>query len=142
MNLTTKQRIDIIKKLADTITNMEESNGFLFLEEYIKDFSKYIINEHGEEYLSISFNYDGILNCIQRRSDDATIFKMYKDLFPEEAKKEFADKKLPYRLSTDKLVLFFSHSYKNVKVVTSVKNILEKTDWIECFVAHKDIKIF
>ena len=141
MNLTTKQRIYIIKKLANAIDEMDQSDGFLFLEEYIKDFSKYIVNEHGEEYLSMPFNYDSILNCIQRRSDNATIYEMYKDLFPEEAKKEFSEKKPPYRLPTDKLVLFFSHSYKDVELVTSVKNILEKTDWIECFVAHKDIEL-
>ena len=141
MNLTTKQRIYIIKKLADTITtNMDESSRFLFLKEYIKEKKLfYVTDDNGDSY-HINFSHSTVLDVI-RKSGNTTIYNMYKDLFPEEVKKEFSEKKPLYRLSTDKLVLFFSHSYKDVKVVTSVKNILEKTDWIECFVAHKDIKL-
>lgn len=43
-------------------------------------------------------------------------------------------------MSTEKLVLFFSHSHKNIKLVLNVQTILEKTAWIKCFIAHKDIK--
>ena len=39
------------------------------------------------------------------------------------------------------MVLFFSHSHKDLDKITPVKDILEKTDWIECFVAHKDIEL-
>ena len=141
MNLTTKQRIYIIKKLADAITtNMDDSSGFLFLKEYIKEKELFYTKDDNGEIYHIQFVYNDILWVVQS-SNNATIFKMYKDLFPEEAKKEFSEKKPPYRLPTDNLVLFFSHSYKDVELVTSVKNILEKNDWIECFVAHKDIEL-
>ena len=36
MNLTTKQRVFIIKKLSTEIYNMNEADGILFLEEYTK----------------------------------------------------------------------------------------------------------
>ena len=144
MNLTKKQRIYIIKKLTTEVCeNMGKEDGILFLEEYTKQNKEHRDTDNIEQDLfeDFDFLYSDILNFIKDLENE-TIYKMYKDLFPEEAKTEFLENKKPlYRLSTDKLVLFFSHSHKDVDRVTSVKNILEKTDWIECFVAHKDIKL-
>ena len=143
MNLTPKQRIKIIQKLTKRVIDKGKDHGLLFLEEYIKDKYK---SSHYAHYAYptkkstlIEFLYSNILQFIQKL-DNETIYKMYKDEFPEETEVEFSKKeKTSYHLSTDKLVLFFSHS-KNVNLILNIKNALEKTDWIECFVAHKDIK--
>ena len=139
MNLTKKQRFEIIKKLTRRILNMGENEGFLFLEIYKDKKNTLFYKDYSNEEVHISFSDKSILSFIYSL-DDATIYEMYKDQFPEEAEKEFSDKKPVYHLSTDKLILFFSHSHKNLNLVLSIKKILEKTDWIECFVAHKDIE--
>ena len=143
MNLTTKQRIRIIKKLAKKTIAMGEEEGIFSLEEYAKtNIENNALHEsriHPSGRTSyLVFSYKRTLKFIQSLNNEIVI-KMYKDQFPEEAEKELLAKKPLYHLSTDKLVLFFSHS-KNVKLLLQIKNILEKTDWIECFVAHKDIK--
>ena len=147
MELNKKQRVIIIKKLSDKICNMKEADGILFLKEYTKqeakDREEYTQqNTEGVDYrlyYNFNFSYNDILEFIQNLNN-TTIYEMYKDLFPEDANKELSEKKPLYHLSTDKLVLFFSHSHKNIKLVNEVKAVLEKTDWIECFVAHDDIK--
>ena len=144
MNLKTKQRVKIIPKLTEQVITMDETDGFFFLEEYIRDKdslykdSLYEKDYNGES-VRIRFSYDSILRFIQKL-DNEIVYEMYKGLFPEDANKEFPEKEKPlYHLSTNKLVLFFSHS-KNVKLIMDIKNSLEKTAWIECFVAHEDIK--
>ena len=141
MNLTKKQRVEIIPKLTKKVIDMGEHVGFFFLEEYKKEEdSLYVEYEgYGEPYY-IKFSYSSILKFIQKL-DNATVYEMYKYVSPKDAKQKFPEKKPLYHLPTNKLVLFFSHSHKDVDLVISVKNILEKTDWIECFVAHKDIKL-
>lgn len=141
MNLTKQQRFEIIPKLTKRVIELGETDGFFFLEEYKKEKDSLYVEDYNGELVYISFLYDSILGFIQKL-DNETVYEMYKDLFPEDANKEFPEKEKPlYHLSTDKLVLFFSHSHKDVDLVISIKNILEKTDWIECFVAHKDIKL-
>ena len=131
MELNKKQRVTIIKKLSEEISNMKTADGILFLTVYTEQEEISFYNDN--------FSYNKILDFIQKLNN-TIIYEMYKDLFPEDANKEFLEKKPLYHLSTDKLVLFFSHSHKNIKLVNEVKAVLEKTDWIECFVAHDDIK--
>lgn len=141
MNLTKKQRFEIIPKLTEKVIELGETDGFFFLEEYKKEGdSLYVEDEDYGEPAHIAFSYSSILRFIQNL-DNATVYEMYKCLFPEDAKKKFPEKKPLYHLSTDKLVLFFSHSHRDLKLIYEVKKVLEKTDWIECFVAHKDIKL-
>ena len=138
MSFTTKQRIYVIKKLATEIFNMGATNGLFFLEEYVSSnlFDK--IDEINTQVYN-NFIYPHILKALQML-DNKRIYAMYQGLFPEDAKKEFLEKvkKTQYYLSTDKLVLFFSHS-KDVQLILNIKHNLEKTGWIECFVAHEDI---
>ena len=131
MELNKKQRVFIIKKLSEEISNMKEADGIFFLKEYTE--------KEERDFYSSKFSYNDILDFIQSLQN-AIIYEMYKDLFPEDANKEFLEKKPLYHLSTDKLVLFFSHSHEDIKLVNEAKAVLEKTDWIECFVAHDDIK--
>ena len=128
MNLSTKQKIAVIEKLTHEIYQFNSpSYTLLFLEEYTKQ----------KKVDLCHFSHDEIMSFI-KKLDSSILMEMYKDLFPKEAKKVEIGHK--YHLSTDKLVLFFSHSHKNVKLVSSVKKNLEQTEWIECFVAHKDIE--
>ncbi len=147
MNLTKGQRFEIIPKLTEKVINMGETKGFFFLKEYTEDNDSLYEMEHtdwGDVRRSghISFSEKNILEFIQNL-DNEIIYEMYKDQFPEEAEEiDFLEEENPlYHLSTDKLVLFFSHSYKDLDKIIPVKNILEKTDWIECFIAHKSIKL-
>ena len=139
MNLTKKQRFKFIPRIAKKVIKMGEDDGFLFLNEYTNN-SKLLheVGDNGEQY-PIYFDYSKILEFI-KKLDNKTTYEMYKDLFPEEVKTDFPDKP-SYHLSTDKLVLFFSHSHKDLNRILKVKEILERTDWIECFIAHKDIKL-
>ena len=140
MTFTTKHRVFIIKKLAMTINDMDQQDGFLFLKEYTKQEKKSEEGDYHDPFRDFYFSYSYIVQFIQGL-DDTVIFEMYKDLFPEEMKELFVEKKPAYHLSIDKLILFFSHSHKDLKLVSSVKTILESTGWIECFVAHKDIDL-
>ena len=124
MNLNKKQRVIIITQLAEKLITFNKKNARLFLEEYT-----------GQE-VNFYFNYDAMIDFIKELKDPI-IAEIYKALFPEEIK-IFSETAHKYHLSTDKLVLFFSHSHKDVKLISSVKKILEQTEWIECFVAHKD----
>ena len=139
MNLTRRQRFEITKKLANKIYNMGSTNGFHFLNIYKGDKdSLYYVDDLGNE-CHIGFTYESILEFLSNVRNEI-IYGMYIDQFPEDAE-NFLDKKPTYQLSTNKLVLFFSHSHKDLDLIISTKNILEKTDWIECFVAHTDIKL-
>ena len=76
--------------------------------------------QNREDFYNLYSSYNDILQFIQNLGN-TTIYDMYKDLFPEDANKEFPEKEKPlYHLSTDKLVLFFSHS-KNVRLIRDIK---------------------
>ena len=141
MNLTKKQRFKFIPKIAKKVIKMGRDDGFLFLNEYTNNNDLLYEKDHNGEQYFIYFNYGKVLEFIQKM-DDETVCEMYKDQFPEDATKEFLEEEKPvYHLSTDKLVLFFSHSHKDLTQILKVKEVLERTDWIECFIAHKDIEL-
>ena len=139
MKLTTKQKVFIIKSLSSEIYGMNKHDGTLFLKEYTKQEKKYSFSDTKEydPFHDFYFSYEGILKFLQNLHN-MVIYEMYKDLFPEEAKKEFLEMPSLYHLPTDKLLLFFSHSNRDMDFIAPIKNILEKTNWINCFVAHKD----
>ena len=134
MNLTKGQRFEIIKKLSRSIVDMGEIDGVLFLETHTNN-KEYFRNEYDKVY----FEYLNVIRFIQSL-DNKIVFQMYQYLFPEASKKEFSINNPKYYLGTDKLVVFLSHSHKQYNLVQSVKTSLEKTDWIQCFFAHKDIQ--
>ena len=143
MNLDVKERIYIITKLSEKIHNMGLDHGILTLEEYTKqEKGKEDESFYNQDLLDdFHFSYHNILKFIQNL-DNKIVYKMYKDLLSEDANKKNPKKEqLSYHLSTNKLVLFFSHSHKDLNLISKVKEILEKTDWIECFIAHKNIKL-
>ena len=140
MKLTTKKRLKIIPKITEKVIEKGIDDGLFFLREYTQDNYSFYKKDVNGKYYHIPFDYRNMLIFIQK-IDDEMIYRIYKDLFPEDAK-EFLEKEKPvYHLSTDKLVLFFSHSHKDLNRILKVKEILERTDWIECFIAHKDIKL-
>lgn len=100
MNFTKKQRFEIIIRLSSTILNMGNQNGVLFLEEYTK--SEVVLTDG---YNNQSFSYDTILKFIQFL-DNTTIFEMYKDVFPEKAKKNFQKEKFPINCQQKNLFYF------------------------------------
>ena len=140
MDLTKRQKFEITKKLAQRIYDMGEIDGFHFLNIYKGDKdSLYYENDRGNEW-HIGFTHQSILEFLSNVRNEI-IYEMYIDQFPAEDVEKLLNKKLAYKLSTKKLVLFFSHSHKDLDLIRSIKQILEKTNWIECFVAHKDIKL-
>ena len=142
MNLTKNQTFDYIDKITKKLLLRPQDEIGLFLKVYTKSnerLNMQLYHELGFDgnepiFRLIHFTYETISNLIQQFSDE-NIVKMYRNLFEDDDKNFLSD------LSTDKLVLFFSHSHKEKGLVISVKNVLQKTDWIECFVAHEDIKI-
>ena len=141
MNLTSAKKFKIVTKLAKKVVSKGENDGFLFLKTYIEEEKQNEVLYEGIDQQPIYFSYKDISNCIHKLNNK-TIIEMYKDEFSEEAKKEFSEeRKSSYYLPTDKLVLFFSHSHKDVDKIIRLKDILEKTNWIECFVAPKNIEL-
>ena len=112
MSLTKKQRFEIIRNLTVKIQSMGEADGFFFLKEYTRDENLFYV--YGEGYYAdqppvhIDFSYNSILELI-RKLNDETVYEMYKDQFPEEAKMiDFSEKEGPlYHLSTDKIGFIF-----------------------------------
>ena len=148
MKLNNKSRFEITKKLAEEIKGMGQTNGTLFLKTYTglkhKEVEgKFIVRREdmNNSWNEVEFDYNKIVTFVSSL-EDTVIIKMFQDQFPDEyrrCEKEFSEGKPSRSLSSDKLVLFFSHSHEDKKLVSDLKKVLEKTDWIECFVAHQDI---
>lgn len=148
MKLNSKRRFEIIRKLAKEIKNMGETDGILFLKTYTglkhKEVEeKFTVSRENmnDSWDEVEFDYNKVVTFVSSLKD-TIIIKMFQDQFPDEYKryeKEFSEGKPSCFLSSDKLVLFFSHSHKDKKLVSDLKKVLEKADWIECFVAHQDI---
>lgn len=150
MYFTKKQRFEIIPKLTKKIIGMGETNGFFFLEEYKKEKDLLYEEDYNGELVHIRFSYDSILKFI-KNLDEETVYDMYKDQFPEDAKKEFSENKIDlytYKIintevpdfwEKDCLRVFVSHSVKNYQFAKKLKDELKNSS-ISCFIAHKDIK--
>ncbi len=157
MNLTKKQRFEFIPKITEKIIEMGKTNGFFFIEEYIKDKDSiedllYTDDDFGNSY-HIHFSYENILNLI-KNLDNTIMYDMYQYLFPEEAKKEFLEYKADLNIYKENKIMntkipdfwdknclrvFISHSVKNYDIAKKLKDHLKRYN-LSCFVAHKDIE--
>ncbi len=131
------QKFKFISMISKRLIEM----GRIEAETFIQVYTNFEKTEENYNYLD-NYNYGEQIIELVRTLSEQTIIEMYTDLFPEESKKDIQEYPNVEELDLGRkdLVLFLSHSHKDVDMVMKIKEQLEKTSWIYCFVAHKDIE--